>query len=119
MMVVEDIVALIDALADETVEGIPQAMAYLMEDLTGQVSEALSRPDWYLRWGVHYLPSLMFAHLSQQCNNFKDAGVQFYGGRLFKQLREAADRIFIELPPPTPTAVPPTPSVVSGPPQGA
>lgn len=87
----------------------------LKEDLTGQVSEALSRPEWYRRWGVHYLPSLMFAHLTQQCNNFKDAGVQTYGGDLFKQLREGADKIFVEMPPPTPTAVT-TPVVQNGPP---
>jgi uncharacterized Zn-binding protein involved in type VI secretion len=80
-----------------------QTMQYLLEDLSGQVTEALSRKEWYERWGIHYLPSLMFAHLTQQCNNFKDAGVQFYGGELFSNLRDAADDIFVTLPPPTPT----------------
>jgi len=88
-----------------------EAIAGLLEDARGQVAEALSREDWYTKWGVHYLPSLMFAHLTQQCNNFKDAGVQAYGGALFDTLRSAADDIFLTLPPPTPMAPPPQPVV--------
>ncbi|CAJ1424824.1 unnamed protein product, partial [Effrenium voratum] len=80
-----------------------EAAKGLLEDLEGQVSEALSREDWYKKWGIHYLPSLMFAHLTQQCNNFKDAGVQSYGGDLFQNTRDAADDIFLSLPPPRPT----------------
>merc|ERR1711959_490786 len=30
----------------------------LLEDLEGQVSESLSRKDWFNKWGKHYLPSL-------------------------------------------------------------
>merc|ERR1719329_1499421 len=74
--------------------------------------EALSKDEWYAKWGVHYLPSLMCAHLSQQCNNFKDPGVQAYGGGLFANLRDEADDIFCSLPPPKPTAraaAPPAP----------
>eukprot|EP00913_Durusdinium_trenchii_P016720 g15717.t1 len=79
------------------------AIKGLLEDLEGQVTEALSREDWYKKWGIHYLPSLMFAHLTQQCNNFKDAGVQSYGGDLFQNIRDKADEIFLSLPPPQPT----------------
>lgn len=53
----------------------------LLEDLTGQATEALSRADYFRKWGRHYLPSLARAHLLQYCNNFKDPGVQFYGGK--------------------------------------
>ncbi len=81
-----------------------EAMKGLLEDLEGQVTEALSREDWYKKWGMHYLPSLMFAHRTQQCNNFKDAGVQAYGGDLFQSLRDKADDIFLSLPAPQPTA---------------
>jgi len=81
-----------------------EAMKGLLEDLEGQVTEALSREDWYKKWGMHYLPSLMFAHLTQQCNNFKDAGVQAYGGDLFQSIRDKADDIFLSLPAPQPTA---------------
>lgn len=84
-----------------------EAIEALLEDCQGQVCEAFSREEWYSKWGTHYLPSLMFAHLMQQCNNFKDAGVQVYGGKLFNDLRDIADDIFCSLPAPTPTAQPP------------
>jgi len=103
----------IDAISTSSVHG-EDAMQALLEDLEGQVSEALSREDWYQKWGIHYLPSLMFGHLTQQCNNFKDAGVQNYGGELFQTLRDAADDIFLSLPPPTPAPKPaPTPAAAS------
>ena len=75
----------------------------LLEDANGQVTEAFSRSDWFQKWGVHYIPSLMRAHLLQQCNNFKDPGVQGYGGVLFAALRDEADEIFNTIPPPEPT----------------
>lgn len=76
----------------------------MYEDMTGQVSEAVSCQEYYTKWGRHYLPSIMFAHKLQQCNNFKDPGVQSYGGVLFNDLRDIADDIFCQLPPPEPTA---------------
>lgn len=72
----------------------------LKEDVEGQVREATSRSDWYLGWGRHYLLSLARAHLTQQCNNFKDPGVQVYGGPLFQDVRDHADDVFVKLPPP-------------------
>jgi len=75
----------------------------ILEDLRGQVAEAFSREDWFTKWGVHFLPSLVCAHAAQQCNNFKDPGVQQYGGDLFQNLRDEADDTFLNLPAPTPT----------------
>jgi len=75
----------------------------ILEDLRGQVAEAFSREDWFIKWGVHFLPSLLCAHAAQQCNNFKDPGVQHYGGQLFLNLRDDADDTFLSLPAPTPT----------------
>ncbi|KAL6047667.1 VWFA domain-containing protein, partial [Balamuthia mandrillaris] len=75
----------------------------LLEDVSGQVTEAFSRKDWYDRWGVHYLYSLIRAHQLQTCNNFKDPGVQFYGGGLFGALRDQIDDLFCKLPPPKPS----------------
>jgi len=72
----------------------------LLEDLDGQVAEALSRKDWFNKWGKHYLPSLKLAHLHQQCNNFKDPGVQHYAADFFSEIRDVADDIFLKLPPP-------------------
>jgi len=46
----------------------------------------------------------MAAHLNQQCNNFKDFGVQHYGGKLFSELRDQLDELFLKLPPPVPSA---------------
>lgn len=76
----------------------------MLEDVSGQTMEALSRDDWWRKWGRHYLPSLMFAHMSQQCNNFKDPGVQAYGGKLFREERDKADELFNQLPAPKPSA---------------
>jgi hypothetical protein len=80
-------------------------MKDLLKDLDGQVTEALSRTDWYDKWGKHFLPSLKGAHLNQQCNNFKDPGVQHYCGKLFKKIRDDVDATFLQLPPPKPSQV--------------
>lgn len=102
-------------------------MKDLLKDVEGQVYEAISRQDWYDKWGKHYLPSLQGAHLLQQCNNFKDPGydksrcdvsffwvlmlmvcvvdsVQHYAGKLYKKLRDENDTTFLKLPPPVPSA---------------
>ena len=75
----------------------------LIADVKGQISEAFSRDDYFERWGVHYLPAILRAHALQVCTNFKDPGVQFYGGALFKALREDGDDIFMSIPPPKPS----------------
>lgn len=76
----------------------------LMKDLEGQVLEALSKDEWYNRWGRHYLPSLGRAHQLQFCNNFKDPGVQVYGeAGNFKKVRDYCDDVFLKLPLPTPS----------------
>lgn len=95
----------ISSLADISSE----AMEFLLEDLSGQVAEALSREEWYTKWGVHYLPSLLSAHRSQQRNNFKDPGVQHYGGALFDDLLDKADEVFCGLEAPKPQPRPPPP----------
>jgi len=47
------------------------------------VKIALSKPEYFKRWGVHYLPGLAMAHAHKTCSNFKDPGIQPYGGALF------------------------------------
>jgi hypothetical protein len=74
----------------------------LLEDIKGQVLESV-HPDYYTKWGRHYLPSLTMAHLYQVCSNFKDPGPQVYGGALFKKMRDEADALFMTLPPPKPS----------------
>jgi len=90
---------LIDEITNSTVSNDP-FIQDLLKDLGGQITEALSKVEWYDRWGKHFLPSIVRAHLLQQCNNFKDPGVQHYGGQLFHDLRDQADEIFRKLPPP-------------------
>eukprot|EP00933_Yihiella_yeosuensis_P034176 TRINITY_DN276_c0_g1_i2.p1 TRINITY_DN276_c0_g1~~TRINITY_DN276_c0_g1_i2.p1 ORF type:complete len:665 (+),score=119.54 TRINITY_DN276_c0_g1_i2:65-2059(+) len=96
-----------EALVDlaEEVASMPEALSSdfikaLQEDITGQATEAISQMEYFRKWGKHYLPSLMFAHRLQQCNNFKDPGVQKYGGKIFEQARDHADDVFNQLPPP-------------------
>jgi len=68
----------------------------------GQITKAFSSEEWKERWGIHYIRSLMKAHYNQQCINFKDPGVQIYGGELFHKIREIAENVFCSLPPPKP-----------------
>ena len=75
----------------------------LITDLKEQVSLALSSKEFYSKWGRHYLPSLARAHLLQQCNNFKDPGVQNFGGEVFKVTRDKLDELFLNLPAPEPS----------------
>eukprot|EP01126_Amoeba_proteus_P056760 TRINITY_DN717_c0_g1_i1.p1 TRINITY_DN717_c0_g1~~TRINITY_DN717_c0_g1_i1.p1 ORF type:complete len:624 (-),score=111.90 TRINITY_DN717_c0_g1_i1:373-2145(-) len=79
----------------------------IVRDLEGQVAEALAQEANFNKWGKHYLPSLLGAHLCQICNNFKDPGVQNYGqGRLFQEIRDTVDDLFNTLPPPKPSVKP-------------
>ena len=83
-----------------------ERVAALLADLDGQVREALSKHEYFQRWGRHYIPSLVRAHQLQACNNFKDPGLQYYGGRLFRAIRDRADDIFSDMPAPTPSLRP-------------
>jgi len=76
----------------------------LLEDAAGQVTEACSKDAYFNKWGRHYLPSLARSHLLQQCSNFKDPGLQVYGGELFQHIRDYAEKIFLKIPPPKPSA---------------
>jgi Mg-chelatase subunit ChlD len=69
----------------------------------GQIKQAFSKLEWFNKWGKHFLLSLTNAYLHQQCNNFKDPGVQNFGGKLFNQIRTQADSVFCMLPAPKPS----------------
>lgn len=69
----------------------------------GQVS--MSTKFWS-KWGEHYLRSYYRAQQLQQSLNFKDAGLQIYGGDLFHAIQTAADTAFCTLPAPKPSAPP-------------
>jgi len=62
----------------------------LIKDLNGEVRKSLEKESDFKRWGIHYIPSLLNAHIHQVNNNFRDPGVQFYGGEIFRALRDHA-----------------------------
>ena len=72
----------------------------LLQDLEGQITQAINE-NYFKKWGEKYLPSLQNAHLLEECNNFKDCGVQFYVSTLFKTLQNIIEEYFLTLPPPT------------------
>ncbi len=74
-------------------------------DDEGQIYKSSSRLDWYQKWGKHYLLSIQRAHELQICNNFKDPGIQLYGGSNFQNLRDKIEDIFCSISPPTPSIV--------------
>jgi len=50
--------------------------------------------------------SYLRAQQLQQCMNFKDPGLQIYGGKLFREIQILAEKVFGELPPPIPSSAP-------------
>nr|QBK86047.1 MAG: von willebrand factor type A domain protein [Marseillevirus LCMAC101] len=78
----------------------------LLKDLNKQATQALCKKDWFDKWGQYYLPSLAMAHSEQICTNFKDPGLQFYGGSLFLTIQDELDSIFLSLPAPAPAPTP-------------
>lgn len=128
MLELEPQIARLSGAARASLRSISDALQGLKADLTGQITEvghyyifisqisyksyfdrrmcilqALSKTEWFTKWGRHYLPSLQRAHLLRQSNNFKDPGIQGFGGRLFRQERDKADDVFMSLPPPKPS----------------
>ena len=74
----------------------------LVQDLSIQIREALSQ-EYFKTWGQHFLYSILRAHQLQYCNNFKDPGVQHYGGEMFHELQNQIDGLFNDIPPPEPS----------------
>lgn len=60
----------------------------------------------YERWGSHYMRAYLRSQELQQCMNFKDPGLQIYGGDMFHSIQTEADNIFCTLPPPRPSGRP-------------
>ena len=68
-----------------------------------QITKAISKQDWFDKWGYHYLLSLSLAHLTRQCHNYKDKGVQDYGNTIFQELQDEVYKIFSSIKPPKPS----------------
>lgn len=78
----------------------------LLQDVSGQITEAFSTIENFKKWGQHYLLALSGAHNNEMCTNFKDPGLQFYGdgdddNTDWKDFRSEMDKIFCSMPPPT------------------
>jgi Mg-chelatase subunit ChlD len=54
----------------------------------GQVAMAL---QYWNTWGKHYIIAYKIAMENQYCMNFKDPGMQIYGGKLFHELLDLAE----------------------------
>jgi hypothetical protein len=64
-------------------------------DDEGQVIMA---PRFYKKWGKHYLRAYLKAQEAEQCMNFKDHGLQLYGGELFRTTQAEGEAAFASLP---------------------
>lgn len=77
----------------------------------GQIFQAFNlteegmKHNYYKKWGKHYLLSIMGAHNSEFCNNWKDKGVSNYSTPLFLEKRNIVNEIFNSLPPPKKTKI--------------
>ena len=74
----------------------------LVEDLNFQIRQSLSK-EYFTTWGNNFVHSILRAHQLQYCNNFKDPGVQYYGGTLFHELQDTATELFDNITPPKPS----------------
>lgn len=75
-----------------------------VKDLTGEIKLALLNSDNFIKWGKYYIPSLIGAYSRQECNNFRDYGIQTFCSEEFKLLRDKIDKLCDELPDLEPTA---------------
>ncbi len=67
-----------------------------------QITKALSKDDWYYKWGHNYLLSLSCALSNRICHNFKDQSVNGFGCSNFDSLVDRAYEIFSKIEPPKP-----------------
>jgi hypothetical protein len=78
----------------------------IIDDITGEVASAVHSENNWRRWGQHYMRSLITAHTTQSCTNFKDPGVQVYGGDMFKDIKTSMNTMCDALDAPVPSLRP-------------
>ena len=78
----------------------------------GQVMLALQE-KYFSKWGAHYLRCYLNAQQDQLCMNFKDPGLQIYGGQLFHDIQDIGDKAFTTLAPPVPSRSKPAEGLLS------
>ena len=70
----------------------------IINDILGEICTAISSQANWGKWGKHYLMALKPAHQNQECTNFKDPGLQVYGGDVFKTERTSLNNMCETLP---------------------
>lgn len=103
----EEAVGTLMAVADKlSVNSNAKAKEFIKDirgaDPEGQIGIAPHK-EYYMKWGEHYMRSYLRAQHLQQCMNFKDPGLQIYGGDLFREIQTLGDKAFDDLPPPVPS----------------
>jgi len=95
-------------LLDDTSMGI-------IEQLKGQNTKMLLKRKYMDKWGKHQTRQYIRSLNLQIKNNFKDPGVQHFGGRLFEDLADKIDDIFNNMDPPKPSLATKATKVVASP----
>ena len=72
----------------------------------GQLMRAVSKKEWFSRWGLNHLISYSRALACEQTVNFKDAVVQHFCGDLFRAIQDRGNALFADLPPPRSSITP-------------
>lgn len=88
--------------SDERLKNVCDDIHNESED-KGQIEKAVSKSEWFKKWGQHYLRSLHLAHKNGVCINFKDASLQDYKTPEFTECQERIEDTFINLPSPIPS----------------
>jgi hypothetical protein len=94
-----------DTYVGSTDEKVKQLLRDVKSDDPSEGQIGMS-PKYFKKWGEHYMRSYLRAQQLQQCMNFKDPGLQIYGGKLFQEIQGIAEKAFGELPPPVPSSAP-------------
>jgi len=76
---------------------------YFDDPNKGQLTKAVSRPDWFEQWGVHYLKAICRAHQLERCITFKELSPQHYMSPELKSEQKRIEQIFCDLPAPEPS----------------
>ncbi len=71
-------------------------------DSDGQIFKAFEQ-RYYLKWGKHYINSVISAYNNKFCLNFKDHGIQHFKTHSFDKYQKSIEEVFVNLPPPIPS----------------
>lgn len=79
----------------------------------GQIGKSIANPQWFSKWGQHYLKSIASAYRQEWCLNFKDLGPQHFTSFTFASFREKIESIFLGITPPVPSIAVKSPAATS------